>query len=153
VAHRKSSSDLEVRWQWDFEVNSACGTCLHDFSLELEGELSVADTVKLTVATSSCTGECGWASETVELPIGEEPRGVICNYVNWKRFDPNPRDAGRLHTPPRNGVCDDGLVVADTDDDDDVRELCLAACEEDGDCPLTDLQQCRDGLCWLDGGW
>jgi len=143
-----SDTKLQVAVEWKFDVGSACGDCLHDFSVAFRNTAHKAPRV-LEVATRDCTDGCDWVRDSLKLPVGEEPTGIRCRYVEVD----TPRSniaPGKLNGSPRAGQCDESLVPMRVAEDS---EKCLPRCEESADCKLSDLHSCVDGACQLTEPW
>lgn len=134
------ASQIEFDVQWNFSDPSACGGCLHDFSVKLSG-VELEKRVRIDIATRSCT-RCSWQRDSVRAA---DPSGIRCRYVNNDR-----EDGGTLRLPPYNGRCDGELVLRELPDGG---MLCLSSCESDDDCPLGELESCADGVCVLRDPW
>jgi hypothetical protein len=71
-----ASNGFKVALFWDFEGGSACGSCVHDFSIRGERVAIADDELDLIVATRSCTDPmCTW-SETSDASMAEKAYGV-----------------------------------------------------------------------------
>lgn len=143
-----SANQIEYDVQWNFSDQSACGGCLHDFSVRLRDRLELGERVRIEVATRSCNQKsCTWDRDSVR--VGDESVGIRCRYVGNNSGDSH--EWGMVGLRPRNdGSCDATLVVVG-DSEEDIR--CLPSCEEDSDCPATDVQSCIDGACQLRDPW
>lgn len=145
-----ASNALTYSVSWEFEGASACGACLHDFSISAPA-LSLDDAdVYLKLATRSCNAsDCKWAETSLKIPQKELKEGIRCRYTDWNRVRGNDADKGTLGHPARDGACDDSLVAVELDGDD---ARCLKACADDDDCQ-TPLTKCKDGACQLADPW
>lgn len=145
------SNSLTYSVSWEFEGASACGECLHDFSIAATA-VSLADAdLDLKLATRSCsTSDCRWTEESLTIPRTELKEGIRCRYVDWDGSGAlRAMVKGKLGGPPDGDACDDGLVAVTFDAS---ISQCLKACSDDSDCP-TPLTECQEGACKLADPW
>lgn len=144
---QNDSDALTYSVSWEFEGPSACGACLHDFSITAKPVSRGDSTLNLTLETRSCT-QCPWATESIDIPHAQVKEGIRCRYVNWDRARSSDF-RGKLGGPTRDDACDEGLVAAEVEGD---ATLCLKACTSDDDCQNS-LTACKDGACQLKDPW
>lgn len=141
-----SPDRIEYDVQWNFSDPNACGGCLYDFSVKLR-DVELGEHVRIDVATRSCTKGCDWSRDSVRT--GDEASGIRCRYIENETGDSS--DWGKVGIHPRNdGSCDSELIPVEGEDGE---TRCLPSCEEDSDCPATDVQSCIDGACQLRDPW
>jgi hypothetical protein len=146
----QSDSDaLTYSVSWESEGASACGACVHDFSIAANAVSIDAAPLDLELKTRSCNAsECKWTEESVEILESEIKEGIRCRYVDWNHVLRQP-ERGKLGSPPRDGACDDKLVAVEIKSGS---SLCLNACSSDDDCQKS-LTACKDGACQLSDPW
>lgn len=145
------SEALEYTVSWEHEAPSACGACLHDFSIRAQGLSDLASEVDLDVATRSCNGDCSWSRDSLELALSKSQEGIRCRYVDWTRSVVSNADLfrGKLGGPARDGMCDEPLVAVEVENGS---EICLQACTANDDCE-SDVLRCTEGTCQLADPW
>lgn len=143
---RPSSNELTVKVSWEFNDPSACGDCLHDFSVRSEAAAISGERLRLNLATRSCSSaDCAWSQDTVML---ESNAGIRCRYVDWDGSLIVQSYAGKLGGPARDGTCDASLVATEIDG----ATRCLKACSSEADCD-AEVSTCVDGACRLTDPW
>lgn len=144
---QNDSDALTYSVSWESDGASACGTCVHDFSIAARGVSLDDSPLNLKLETRSCT-QCPWASESIDIPHAQVKEGIRCRYVDWNRVG-SSKFRAQLGGPTRDGACDDGLVATEVESD---TTLCLKACTSDDDCQKS-LTTCKDGACQLRDPW
>jgi hypothetical protein len=101
--------------------------------------------VRIDVATRGCTAkDCAWRRDS--LDTGDESAGIRCRYASAQSSFHDER--GAIHREPRDGTCDDDLVVFELDDGS---TRCMRSCTDDDAC--IEVESCRDGVCQLRNVW
>jgi hypothetical protein len=139
---------LQVAVEWKFETGSACGDCLHDFSVAFRNTSNELPRL-LEVATRDCTDGCDWVRDSLKLPVADEPSGIRCRYTDVD-IPRSEIEKGALNGAPKDGQCNESLVPASLPNDS---QKCLPSCEESADCALSDVQRCVNGACQLTAAW
>lgn len=143
---QSASSQLTVRVAWDFSDPSACGDCLHDFSIRAQAAELSGTQLRLNVATRSCTSsDCGWSEDTLNA---QSTAGIRCRYVDWDGGFMHQSYAGKLGGPARDGACDEPLRPTEIEG----ATRCLKACSSDADCD-EEVSTCVEGTCRLTDPW
>lgn len=145
------------------EGGALCGSCLYDWSFELEG-LDQSGDVTVRVFRDWEPGDGPDDAITVVLPLGEVTSGALCGYADgWliNQYAWNHERCGQEMMPcevlDENdycvcGTCEDPAVpCAEGLQCDLERTLCHAPCELDGDCGPG--RSCQDGLCRPGDPW
>lgn len=132
------------------DVQAACGSCVYDFSFELDGVDAGAPLALELWEKGDC--EAAELDAQVTLPLDTESRGMRCRPVDPGVLAWIGQCGGELHHAcgaicEPEGACDEGLTCGEFVDGD---ERCLGACQSDADCPLDGLLRCDEGLCRLD---
>jgi hypothetical protein len=142
---------LQLIVEWDFEEQTGCPACEHDFSFEFASRVE-AESLDVEIATRSCTGNCDWLRQSAALPVGESPAGNLCRYVpsHASTRDPRAIPLGTLHARSDDGQCESGLAPIEVEDG---LQICAATCSTDSDCPLSDVLACEDGVCRIAQPW
>ena len=141
---------LRLVAEWSFESPNACGKCAHNFSFEVT-PAPRADSLPVEIATRGCTEDvCGWTEYSIILPLGSTASGIRCAYGETRNLDAPPSD-GSLHLPPVDG----GSCAADLETfaHEAGRDICVATCSGDAECPLAGQLSCQQGLCVLADPW
>jgi hypothetical protein len=138
---------------------AACGSCIYDWALEVEGVVGGAD-IDLTISVEACPGEQAAETETLSLPAETLEQGLLCRYASWGTLEWLGL-VGTLNTPCGDSemleepiVCAGDLECAPVGEDG--REICVQPCADVSDCPLPETMLCDDaGRCVLDPavGW
>jgi hypothetical protein len=144
---QNASDELTFSVSWE-SWPTACGACVHDFSIAAEAVSLDDSTLNLKLETRSCP-DCPWATESIAIPRAQVKEGIRCRYVNWNRATRSSDFRGKLGGPTRDDACDDGLVATEVEGD---ATLCLKACTSDDDCQKS-LTECKDGSCQLKDPW
>lgn len=144
------SEALDFTVSWEFEGPSACGECLHDFSIRAQGLSDLASEVELDVATRSCNDGCSWSRDSLEVALSKSNEGIRCRYVDWTRaINAAETFSGKLGGPARDGMCDEPLVAVEVENGS---QICLKACTASADCESS-LLRCIEGACQLADPW
>lgn len=121
----------------------ACGSCIYDFSFEVP-DVDPSTPVEMGFALEICRELHDPEIEFV-LPLDEGASGTVCRQIDASAGPIG--DCGAPHQaccesdPPR--MCAEGLECRGAEGG----SICLTPCEGDGDCPLSEFETCKAGVC------
>lgn len=144
-ATQTENGSIEISVEWNFPSQNACGSCLQDFLLRVNG-VNPNSIQTINFSTRACTGqECPWTRSSIKVPFNEMNEGIQCRYINWmpQWWRPN---TGSLHLPAVDDSCEPGLLPTPNGLG---ANICMATCLLDQDCPLQPLLTCQNGTCRL----
>jgi hypothetical protein len=136
---------------------ASCGICLYDWSFTLLSAIPANQTVPVSVQVSACPGSSTASSSTA---IGADKAGIHCALASygalaWQASAKNQCGKAGMPcvgsslcgsgSPSSTGTCDAGLVCDSSAAANEPR--CLVSCQQDADCPRTDVWTCASGLC------
>jgi hypothetical protein len=126
---------------------AACGNCLYDAAVAIDLP-AVADIEFELSEDAACNDQP--TVERWQLPLSEEPRGMICGYAHMPGLgedvghlfmDCISADVRELLGQPES--CDEGLTCVG----EEPYGRCRPACSTDADCPFPDGTRCDAGYC------
>ena len=154
-----SDGALELSVYQDTCLVAKCGTCLFDFSYQLQG-IDSERALELRVGSAVCDSEPTIYRDELALPIDEQDSGVVCralerDYLSW--YASGRGTCGSLNMPcgspdcrsADQTSCDEGLTCSELGSGD---SRCLPDCASDDDC-LAGATTCIDGVCRPADGW
>jgi hypothetical protein len=126
---------------------AACGNCLYDAATAID--LPAITDIEFELSEdAACNGQP--TVERWQLPLTEEPRGMICGYASMPGLG---QDVGHLFMDcisldvlellGARESCDAGLTCVG----DEPYGRCRPACTMDADCPFPDGTRCDAGFC------
>jgi hypothetical protein len=126
-----------------------CGRCLYDFDYRLSGVPTDAS-LELRLGSALCESQPTMWSDTLTLPLDEEPTGIVCKSAEMYpllTYASHHGSCGERNMPcgdcaQDGSSCDDGLVCTEFSEED---SRCLQTCEATDDC-VANLT-CEEGVC------
>ncbi|MDD5306219.1 MAG: hypothetical protein PHU25_02750 [Deltaproteobacteria bacterium] len=138
---------------------ASCGSCIYDWSYEVEGVAADAD-LKLVMEENACPdGEEGARVDEATIPKARLSAGIMCRYVDSGVME-WVAGCGALHLPCGTGSgmcpeepvpCQGDLVCNATGVGSD--EVCMQPCSTSSQCPLPDVLTCDGEVCRLTETW
>jgi hypothetical protein len=137
---------------------AACGSCLYDWSLDLQLRLPAGQPVALDVAVDACAGQ--QTTQHVSAAIGPEEKGIRCGLASYRAMGWQAATlgtCGQLNMPCQDsllcgtgsatstGTCSAGLRCDSTAAAD--QPVCLIPCATVADCPRADVYACQAAAC------
>jgi hypothetical protein len=136
---------------------ASCGICMYDWSFTLRSSIPANQTVPLSIQVSPCPGS---STDTTTASIGAAKSGINCTFAHYGALAWHAMAKGLCGkagmpcqgaslcgsgSPSSTGTCATGLVCDSSAAPNEPR--CLVPCQNDTDCPRTDVWSCRSGLC------
>jgi hypothetical protein len=139
--------DLAVRSAYEESgecIVSACiADCPYDLIFDFD-DIPERSAFLVTLRTEDCHGETeGAARPYSTLRSDGASEGIACIPARGVWYDCGGNHLRCCGGDTDRWTCEDGLSCQGSRDG----EVCLAPCTVDGDCPLPDVETCREGFC------
>lgn len=147
-----------------------CGTCMYDWSFDVEG-VDTSKDVALSLSIDTCpSGEVSTPikNANVTLPTAAKASGILCNYADfnglgWQAMALD--QCGTTGMPCMNALnslcnsnastdppsCQAEMIC--TDNGAAEQRICAKACVADADCGSLGILSCQEGLCRPANRW
>jgi hypothetical protein len=146
-----------------------CGTCMYDWSFEVEG-VNVSKDLAVTLSIDTCPGgepvTMPIRSVSATLPVAAQQGGILCDYADFTGLGWQAMVLGQCGTaampcsgtsmctstlPTTDPSCQGELVCSDNGNVD--QRVCVRACAADADCGTLGVLSCQAGLCRPANHW
>jgi hypothetical protein len=148
-----------------------CGTCMYDWSFEVEG-VDTSKDVAVSLGIDTCPGGEPVVMPIVRasatLPTAAQERGIVCNYADFTGLGWQAMALGQCGTAamPCTGTnmcaadpaattteptCQGDLLCTDNGNAD--QRICAKACAADADCGTLGILSCQAGHCRPANRW